>query len=150
MVKHAGDLEDKLINLLPQLNQGFVDNPLQQQTDTNAVPAQVQITVTQRASLPGLTFIEITEPQQQLPPTAQLYSLLAARGPNAQLAPLLHKLKSSTTGAFDASSGVENYPASGQVLFTLPDTNQHWQVQSSFDSVNFNDPGPVIKAVQLP
>jgi hypothetical protein len=141
---HIGQLEDKLIALFPQLGKGKVDNPFQQaNTQSNQVPPQVQMQVTQKN---GLSFITITPPQLQTPDTPELFSLMAQRGPNAPLAPLFHRVQSAGTTDF-------NEPASyvlGTGVWTLPDVNAHWRVQSSFDTQTFNDFSSPQKAVLLP
>lgn len=147
MAKHAGDLEDKLIALFPQLNQGFVDNPLQKLTDTNVTPVPVQFQVQQKS---GLSFIKIVLPQQQFPSTPQLFNLAVAQGPNAPLAPLFHRFQSAASDTFDSAANVQNYDPSPQLYWTLPDDNLHWRVQSSFDTINFNDFSPIVKAILLP
>ena len=147
MTRHNAQLEDRLIALLPQLNQGFVDNPLQQTTDTNVTPVPVQFTVQQKG---GFSFIKITLPQQQSPPTPQLFGLAVARGPNAPLAPLFHSFQSASSDSFDAAANVQTYDPSPQLYWTLPDGNLHWRIQSSFDTINFNDFSPSQPAVILP
>lgn len=147
MAKHAGDLEDRQIALFPQLNQGFVDNPLQKLADTNVTPVPVQFTVQQKN---GLSFIKVTLPQQQIALTPQLFALTVAKGPNAPLAPLFHRFQSAASDTFDSAANVQTYDASEQLYWTLPDANLHWRVQSAFDSVNFNDFSQSQPALLLP
>lgn len=144
---HLGDLEDRLIALFPQINQGKVDNPLQQpKTISNQVPPPVKMTVTQKN---GLTFVNIGLPQLDAPASAVLFGLQAQRGPNAQLAPLIHRVQSAPTEDFSDTNSIQSYFL-GVGVWTIPDANPQWRVQSSFDSVNFNDPSAPQKALLQP
>lgn len=144
---HLGNLEDRLIAMLPQLNQGKVDDPLKQpSTTSNQVPAPVQMTVSQKN---GLTFVNIGLPQLQTSPSPGLFGLLAQRGPNTQLAALIHRVQSAPTEDFSTSASIQTYFL-GVGVWTIPDANPQWRLQSSFDTVNFNDPSTPQKALVLP
>jgi hypothetical protein len=133
---HLANLEDSLITLFPQLNQGKVDNPLQQATtQSNQVPPPVSFSVTQKN---GLSFVNIGLPQLQTPQSPVLFALQAARGQNSGLAPIYHRVQSAASEAFDGSLGIATYIL-GVGTWTLPDVNSQWRLQSTFDTVTFND-----------
>lgn len=133
---YLGNLEDRLITLLPQLNQGKVDNPLQPaSTPSNLVPPPVPFTVTQKN---GLSFVNIGLPQTRTAGSPTLFGLLTQRGQNASLASIYHNVQSAASESFDGSLEIQKYTLTVGV-WTLPDANPQWRLQSSFDTISFND-----------
>ena len=131
---HLANLEDRLITLFPQLNQGKVDNPFQTINQAAPVPPAVSFSVTQKS---GFSTINIKLPQIKIPQTSVLFALLVQRGQNAALSPLFHKVQSASTAAFDETASVQEYDL-GIGVWTIPDANPQWRLQSSFDTINFN------------
>lgn len=133
---HIANLEDRIVAVLPQINQGKVDNPLQPaSTPSNLVPPPVPFTVTQKN---GLSFVNIGLPQTRTAGSPTLFGLLTQRGQNASLAPLYHKVQSAASESFDGSLEIQTYTL-GVGVWTLPDANPQWRLQSSFDTISFND-----------
>ena len=146
-VRHLAISEDRLYELFPQLRQGYVDNPLQQsQPQSPIVPPPSQISIQQRN---GFSIITVTPPNLSDPPTAKLFQAILKQNPNLAQSPIVHKLQSSSNSAFDATGGVQQYPATSQLIITIPDTNALWRVSSSFDQVNFNPPSATERAIPI-
>lgn len=131
---HLGNLEDSLTALLPQLAQGHVDNPQQQGNSAVIKPQAVQFTVATHAPFMVIT---VTLPQNFKPPTQKLAQLQIVSNPNVLLASIVHSLESSTDASF--AKNLKSYGPSSQTIWTLPDSNTFWRIQSSFDGKNFNN-----------
>lgn len=149
-LRHLGDLEEKLFATFPQLAQKRSDTPLTPTglTIASTTPASIAQAVNPAPPPPlkfkltqagGLSHIVITLPQNIQPQSSKTMGLIAGDDPNSSLAPIYHRLRSSSTGSFDVASNVNVYGPSTQVVWSLPDTNAFWQIQSSFDGKTFGE-----------
>jgi hypothetical protein len=139
---HLARTHDTLLTLVPQIGQGFINQPLQPQSATGTQtppPAQVDVTITAAGS-----FVSITPPSSIAPLTPQTAkALITNNSPNLAQAPMVHKLQSSLSPSFTAADNVQEYLASPQLTHFLPDTNPYWRVQSSYDGISFSSPSGV-------
>ena len=134
-----GRMYDRLRVTIPNFDQGFIDEPLNQGTATAqiTVPAPCQFNV---AGVDGKYLITITLPQDQNPTTVALLLATTQNNPNALNVPIVHQLQSATDVNFNAASNVTAYGPSAQLSWEIQDPNQtkFWRLQSSFDGQNFN------------
>lgn len=145
-VQHLAKLDDSLIALFPQLNQGKVDNPFLTSNQGAATPPAVSFSVTQKN---GISYVNIKLPQLNAPGSAGLFTLLVQQGPNAVLAPIYHRVQSAASANFDQAAGIAEYDL-GIGVWALPDANPQWRLQSSFDTITFNDFSAPQAATLLP
>jgi len=139
LLVNLGKMHDRLRSAIPNFDQGFIDQPLNQGTTTAqiAIPPPVQFSV---VGTDGKYLITITLPQNVNPATVALLLATTQNNPNALNVPMGHQLQSATDVNFNAASNVTTYGPSAQLSWEIQDPNQtkFWRLQSSFDGQNFN------------
>lgn len=141
--KAAGGNQE-LLNVLQKLTANLMAQ--NQATGTTiAIPPTCSFVV---SGIDGKFLISITLPTQQVAASIMRRAIV---GSVAQQAPgtIFHQLRSSTTVAFNADSGVTVYGPSAQVQWEIQDPNQtkFWELRSSYDQKNWNAWAPYVSPV---
>jgi hypothetical protein len=104
---------------------------------TNSAPPAAQFAV---AGIDGKFIIQIQNPQNVLPQSANLVSSYALAVQNAQASPIVHNLQSCSTTDFDLAHSLTDYGISPQLgyAFQNPNVTLFWRLRSSFDGKTWN------------
>jgi hypothetical protein len=132
---------DSILAKIGKPTLGFVDvvggTPQSNPTASTNAPEAAQFAV---VGLDGKFLLQIQNPQNVLPQSANLVSAYALAGLNAPATPILHNVQSSTTTDFDLAHGLTDYGISPQLGYTFqnPNATLFWRLRSSYDGKTWN------------
>lgn len=135
-IRTVANLHDQLGSAMPWLFQGLSDTPLSLGNTPIIKPLPCTIQISHSG---GLTFVQITLPQNRKPVTPKTGQLMTTNNPNSLDSLITHRLQSATDTTFSKAANAQIYEGIQTSHFSWPDANTFWRIQSSYDGKNFNE-----------